>query len=209
MAEMSTNGDVARRLRLARANRGYTREFVADALPILDGPEALAEIEAGLRPLSSVRLALLANLYDLPVDAFFSADFAYALEERPGEWGDLSEEAVPPAQEERGLQALLGLEAAERQIRLAKRRVALRAYADGEISLGKLAESFGVDREAARRLVTPRIARAREARMQEGGEYEPEVLEVLYQEDDNKTVQDEGENLPRGAQGEEGEEPER
>jgi len=89
---------LAQRLKVAREHSGATQADSAQAVGI--PRTALVQIEAGQRAVSSLELAKLADLYDVPIERFFADDGpsqpgALAATFRLGTGSELSPEALP------------------------------------------------------------------------------------------------------------------
>jgi Zn-dependent peptidase ImmA (M78 family)/DNA-binding XRE family transcriptional regulator len=78
---MQTQKELARRLRLARANAGINQHVVASELG-LPRP-TISQIEAGKRGVSSIELVKLAKLYGRPMESFFEENFDQATTDDP------------------------------------------------------------------------------------------------------------------------------
>jgi Zn-dependent peptidase ImmA (M78 family)/transcriptional regulator with XRE-family HTH domain len=68
-----TQEELAKRLREARENAGFTQEDAAKALGLVR--PAIAQIEAGKRKVSSLELMALSRLYGRPLHSFFEESF--------------------------------------------------------------------------------------------------------------------------------------
>lgn len=76
---MLTQAQFAQRLKKMREDRGYSQQWVSDALGI--PRTAIVQIEKGDRSVSTVELAKLADTYRLPISSFFESESVYSAQE--------------------------------------------------------------------------------------------------------------------------------